>query len=251
MRKERLDKLLTTAGVGSRRQSVDMIHSGRVTVDGVCCRDAAAKCDITTQEILVGGKQIFEKKPRYYLLHKPEGYVSATVDNFQTTVLELFPKEERKGLLLVGRLDKNTEGLLLLTDDGTFVHALTAPRHEVSKVYYAVVSGTLVPDATTQFATGIALADGSVCRPAALRILSETDQGCTVEITLHEGKFHQVKRMIAAMGGHVEYLKRLSLGNLSLGDLPKGAWRSLTADEVQNLLQQASKTGISYQKEDF
>lgn len=242
MAKERLDKLLTTAGMGSRKQAIAIIRAGRVLIDGQVCKDASAKFDVTLHQIEVNGMRILERKPRYYMLHKPAGYLSATTDNFQSTVVDLFPPDERDGLLLVGRLDKYTEGLLLLTDDGAFVHALTAPRRHVDKIYFAQVEGTLHPDAAAQFAAGVHLADGSICRPATLRVLAQTDVGCTVEVVLHEGKYHQVKRMIAAMGGHVAYLKRLSIGKLQLGDLAKGDWRPLTRQEVTELLQNANKT---------
>lgn len=151
-------------------------------------------------------------------------------------MLSLFPERERKGLFPVGRLDKDTEGLLLITDDGAFAHALTAPRRHVAKTYAVQVEGRLDLDAPQRFAAGMALADGTVCRPAKLEVL-HTENGLTAaEVTLWEGKHHQVKRMIAAAGGHVAALKRLSIGPLRLDEaLPSGSYRELTEEEITAL----------------
>ena len=144
-------------------------------------------------------------------------WFSARVDNLHPTVLSVFPESERRGLFPVGRLDKNTEGLLLLTDDGGFCHALMAPRRHVEKVYVALVSGRMDLSAPKQFAAGMTLADGTVCRPARLTVLGEEDGLTKIEVALKEGKHHQVKRMVAAVGGHVEHLKRISVGPLRAG----------------------------------
>lgn len=177
------------------------------------------------------------------MLNKPAGVLSATQDAQQKTVLDLFPTCERKGLAPVGRLDKDTEGLLLLTDDGALNHALTAPRRHVAKRYRALISGTLADDAPERFAQGVVLADGTVCRPAELQIgVSRPDGQTEVFVVLWEGKYHQVKRMVAAVGGRVEYLERLSVGPLTLDTtLARGQYRALTETEIQALFAAVSR----------
>ncbi len=231
---QRLDKLLGAQRIGTRREIGTMARRGLITVNGVVVRDAATKVDPSAVTITVSGKPLKLRDGRYYMLHKPAGVVTATQDNFQKTVLDLFPENERDGLFPVGRLDKDTEGLLLLTDDGDLAHALTAPGRHVDKLYLARVSGALCGDAVERFAGEMVLADGSVCKPAVLELLGQTEEGLTeVLVTLREGKHHQVKRMIAACGGHVAYLKRLQMGALALDEsLAPGAWRELTPDEV-------------------
>lgn len=237
MARERLDKLLASRGTASRKEVGQHIRAGRVTVNGVICRDPASKVDAEQDAVCVMGVPIRTRKERYFMLNKPEGVISATEDAEQKTVLELFPAPERTGLAPVGRLDKDTVGLLLLTDDGALNHALTAPRRHVDKRYRAQVSGQLAADAQEQFAAGIVLRDGTVCRPAELIMIGQQEDGLTaVEVVLHEGKYHQVKRMIAALGGHVEQLERLSMGPLVLdADLERGAYRALTEAEIQAL----------------
>lgn len=233
---ERLDKLLGAQRIGTRREIGTMARRGRITVDGVTVRDAATKVDPAAVSIAVDGRPIRLRQGRYYLLHKPAGVVTATRDNFQRTVLDLLPEGERHGLFPVGRLDKDTEGLLLLTDDGDLAHALTAPGRHVDKVYFVRASGQLCADAPARFAAGMTLADGSVCKPAALELLGERDGLTEARVTLREGKHHQVKRMIAACGGHVEYLKRLQMGPLGLDEgLAPGCWRELTDAEIDLL----------------
>lgn len=240
MARERLDKLLASRSGISRMDAGHAIRTGQVTVDGVAVRDPAAKADPAGSVICLNGSALRTRRERYFMLHKPAGVITATEDAAQQTVLDLLPQSERAGMFPVGRLDKDTEGLLLLTDDGPLGHALTAPRRHVDKRYLAHFTGTLQPDAAEQFAQGVRLADGTVCRPAALRLLPAADaDGLTAaEVVVHEGKYHQVKRMIAAMGGHVVRLKRLSMGPLTLDPaLAPGAWRPLTEDEIAALLQ--------------
>ena len=230
---QRLDKLLGAQRIGTRREIGTMARRGLITVNGVVVRDAATKVDPTAVTIEVAGKPIRLRQGRYYMLHKPAGVVTATQDNFQKTVLDLLPENERPDLFPVGRLDKDTEGLLLLTDDGDLAHALTAPGRHVDKLYFVRVSGTLCADAAERFAGEMVLADGSVCKPAVFERLGERDGLTECLVTLREGKHHQVKRMIAACGGHVEYLRRLRMGALALDEsLAPGEWRELTAEEI-------------------
>ena len=172
---------------------------------------------------------------RYYMLNKPMGVITASRDERHDTVLELFPAELRRGLFAVGRLDKDTEGLLLITDDGALSHALMSPNRHVEKEYEAVVDGALAADAVLRFEQGMTLRDGTECKPAKLEIL-ETEPELRVRVTLKEGKYHQVKRMIAAVGGTVTALKRLRLGGLWLDKtLAPGEFRELTQEELEKL----------------
>ena len=182
----------------------------------------------------VDGRPIVTEKYLYLMLHKPAGVVSSTQDPRDRTVLDLLPRDLRgRDLFPVGRLDKDTEGLLLLTNDGPLAHELLAPGRHVEKVYYAQVDGELTEEDRAAFAGGLTLGDGTVCRPAGLEILPPADR-CLV--TIQEGKYHQVRRMLASRGKPVRYLKRLSMGPLSLDPaLPAGAWRPLSLEERANL----------------
>lgn len=236
MAKERLDKALSSLGCGSRKEVGAMIRAGRATVNGQIVRDPSVKVTPAEDQLTLAGEPVRWRIGRYYMLNKPPGVVSARVDNLHETVLGLFPEKERAVLFPVGRLDKDTEGLLLVTDDGAFAHALTAPRRHVDKVYAALVEGRLELSAPKRFAEGLTLADGTLCKPAVLDVLGPQDGMTRVEVTLREGKHHQVKRMIAAVGGHVAHLKRLSIGPLRLDDaLAPGEYRELTEEEVAML----------------
>ena len=227
---ERLDKVLAATGRWSRSQAKALVKGGRVLVDG---RPAQRAEDKIGEEavVTVDGHPIRTARTVWLMLHKPQGVVSSTEDPRERTVLSLLPPELRRiGLFPVGRLDKDTEGLLLLTNDGAAAHRLLAPGRHVDKVYYAEVDGALGEDDVTAFAAGIELRGGTVCRPAGLSVGDAPDR-CLV--TIHEGKYHQVKRMLAARGKPVRYLKRLSMGPLSLDPaLPLGTWRPLRPDEV-------------------
>ncbi len=230
---ERLDKILSATGKWSRREVKELLRQGRVTVDGSRPTGPEMKIDPEQCEILVDGASAGYEAYTYLMLHKPAGVLSAVEDRKQKTVLDLLPRElQRRGLFPVGRLDKDTEGLLLLTNDGDLAHRLLSPRHHVDKVYYARVDGRLEAEDCRAFAAGITLADGLVCLPARLEILSD----CEALVTVQEGKFHQVKRMLAQRGKPVLYLKRLAMGPLRLDDdLPPGAFRRLTDSERQQL----------------
>ncbi len=217
-----------------------MVRQGRVLVDGKPAPAADMKVDPQTAVILLDGEPLGYEKFTYVMLHKPAGVLTATEDRRQETVLDLLPPElRRRALSPVGRLDKDTEGLLLLTNDGQLAHRLLSPKSHVDKVYYARVDGALEPGDIAAFAAGMTLGDGLECLPAGLEILSPTE----ALVTLREGKFHQVKRMLAARGKPVLYLKRLSMGRLRLDPaLAPGAWRMLTEEERSALNLSLSET---------
>lgn len=237
---ERLDKIISETGKKSRREVREMVRQGRVLVDGKPAPAADMKVDPQTAVILLDGEPLGYEKFTYVMLHKPAGVLTATEDRRQETVLDLLPPELcRRALSPVGRLDKDTEGLLLLTNDGQLAHRLLSPKSHVDKVYYARVDGALEPGDIAAFAAGMTLGDGLECLPAGLEILSPTE----ALVTLREGKFHQVKRMLAARGKPVLYLKRLSMGRLRLDPaLAPGAWRMLTEEERSALNLSLSET---------
>ena len=230
---ERLDKLLAGTGKWSRREVKALVRQGLVRVDGRLAASAEDKLDPAAAIITVAGETISLCRFTYVMLHKPAGVLTATEDRQQPTVLDLLPPELRRiGLAPVGRLDKDTEGLLLLTNDGELAHRLLSPKYHVEKRYLARVDGELSAADAEAFARGMTLGDGLECLPAGLEVLP--DRVCIV--TLREGKFHQVKRMLAARGAPVLYLKRLSMGPLTLDDsLAAGAYRLLRAEEISAL----------------
>ena len=230
---ERLDKLLAGTGKWSRREVKALVRQGLVRVDGRLAASAEDKLDPAAAIITVAGETISLCRFTYVMLHKPAGVLTATEDRKQPTVLDLLPPELRRiGLAPVGRLDKDTEGLLLLTNDGELAHRLLSPKYHVDKRYLARVDGELSAADAEAFARGMTLGDGLECLPAGLEVLP--DRVCVV--TLREGKFHQVKRMLAARGAPVLYLKRLSMGPLTLDDsLAAGAYRLLRAEEISAL----------------
>ena len=230
---ERLDKVLAGTGRWSRREVKLLVRQGLVRLNGAAAVSAEEKCDPETAVITVNGETVVLRRFTYVLLHKPGGVLTATEDRRQETVMELLPQELRRvGLAPVGRLDKDTEGLLLLTNDGELTHRLLSPKYHVDKRYFARVDGHLTAAHTEAFAKGMTLGDGLKCLPARLEILP--DNGCIV--TVREGKFHQVKRMLVSCGAPVVYLKRLSMGPLVLGDeLGRGEHRMLREEEVAAL----------------
>lgn len=229
----RLDKVLAGTGRWSRREVKLLVRQGLVRLNGTAAVSAEEKCDPETAVITVNGETVVLRRFTYVLLHKPGGVLTATEDRRQETVMELLPQELRRvGLAPVGRLDKDTEGLLLLTNDGELTHRLLSPKYHVDKRYFARVDGHLTAAHAEAFAKGMTLGDGLKCLPARLEILP--DNGCIV--TVREGKFHQVKRMLASCGAPVVYLKRLSMGPLVLGDeLGRGEHRMLRDEEVAAL----------------
>ena len=229
---ERLDKFLCDSGVGTRSQVKVILKAGRVQVDGKVEKDNSRKVAPAVQTITLDGEPLGGKRRVVVMLNKPEGYVTATEDKNDRTVMELLP-EEMKHLDLkpVGRLDKATEGLLLFTNDGDFLHRLISPKKEVPKVYYARHEGTAGEEDVKAFAEGLTLRDGLECLPAKLQPLGPGES----LITVCEGKYHQVRRMMASRNMTVLYLERRKEGALELGDLPRGTVRELTKEEISAL----------------
>lgn len=232
MEKElRLDKLLSDSGLWSRKEAKQLLKQGRVQVDGTVERAPERKVHPETVQVTVDGQPVGWSEFHYIMMNKPAGVLTATEDRRQKTVLDLLPPEYGK-LFPVGRLDKDTEGLLLLTDDGALAHRLLSPRYHVDKVYLAEIDGETDEADAEAFEAGMTLEDGTQCLPAGLKSLGRGR--CLV--TLREGKFHQVKRMLAQRGKPVLHLKRLSMGEVRLDEaLKPGEFRPLTALELQNL----------------
>lgn len=240
----RIDKYLSNQGIGSRSQVKQYIKKGMVTVNAIPCKSSDMQIDETTDTITFNGKEITFQKNHYYMLHKPAGCVSATNDNLHTTVLDLLkPHVSTTGLFPVGRLDIDTEGLLLITDDGALSHRLLSPAKHVAKTYYAVISGIATEDTVRSFAEGIDIGDEKPTRPGTLVIqeIHPADHSSEILLTITEGRFHQVKRSFEALGMKVTYLKRIAMGALTLDEsLAPGEFRKLT-DEELTLLQQATE----------
>ena len=229
---ERLDKFLCDSGVGTRSQVKVILKSGRVAVDGKVEKDNSRKIEPATQTVTLDGEILGGKRRIVAMLNKPAGYVTATEDASDKTVMELLPTELRsQDLKPVGRLDKATEGLLLFTNDGDLLHRLISPKKEVPKVYYARHEGEAGPEDVAAFAAGLTLRDGLKCLPAKLEPLGPGES----LITVCEGKYHQVRRMMASRNMTVLYLERRREGNLTLGDLPRGQVRELSQGEIQAL----------------
>ncbi len=229
---ERLDKFLCDSGCGTRSTVKNLIKAHRVTVDGAAAKDPAVKIDPATQRVCLDGEVLGGKRRVVVMLHKRAGYVTATSDPVEKTVMELLPEDLRHlELKPVGRLDKETEGLLLFTNDGELLHRLISPKKEVPKVYYARHEGEATDEDVAAFEAGLTLRDGTRCRPAALQSLGPGES----LVTVCEGKYHQVRRMMASRGMTVRYLKRMAEGSLKLGDLPLGQARELTQGEIDSL----------------
>ena len=235
----RLDKYLCETGFGTRSQVKDLLKKGQVMVNGGVVKKPELKINETTDQILCQGKKASYQKNIYLMLHKPAGVVSATEDNREKTVLDLVRPEDRKnGLFPVGRLDKDTEGLLLLTDDGELAHRLLSPKKHVDKTYYAKIDGQVTEEHVKQFREGLDIGDEKKTLPAVLTILLSGPVS-EIEVTIHEGRFHQIKRMFEAVGCKVTYLKRLSMGSLVLDEtLPPEEYRPLTEAELEGLTKQ-------------
>lgn len=226
---ERLDKFLCDSGVGTRSQVKALLKSGAVTVDGVPEKDNGRKIDPDKQVICLHGERLGKTGRLVVMLNKPEGFVTATEDAKERTVMELLPADMKHlDLKPVGRLDKATEGLLLFTNDGDLLHRLISPKKEVPKIYYARHEGTATQEDVDAFAEGLELADGTKCLSAKLEPLGPGES----LVTVCEGKYHQVRRMMASRRMHVLYLERRQEGPLALGDLPRGQVRKLTDAEV-------------------
>lgn len=234
----RIDKLLSNMGYGSRKDVKILLKQGAVRVDDQPVKDAKRHVDPNTEQVTVFGETVDYRPYVYLMLNKPEGVISATEDNVESTVIDLIdPSYAHYELFPVGRLDKDTTGLLLITNDGAFNHALMSPRKHVDKVYIAEVDGEMTVEDVRQFAEGVELEDGYTTKPARLEILSRNGRRTTIRLTLSEGKYHQVKRMVAAVGKHVERLERVQIGPLELdANLERGDYRELTEEEVRLLM---------------
>lgn len=226
---QRLDKFLSEAGAASRKEIRQLVRQGRITVNGAAATAPDMKVDETAAEVRLDGEPVAGRRDVTLLLYKPAGYVTSTEDPRDKTVMELIPEAyRRQGVVPAGRLDKETEGLLILTNDGTRNHRITAPRHELPKRYYAEHEGEAGEADIAAFAAGLTLRDGTACKPAELRPLGPGRS----EITVREGKYHQVRRMMAARGMTVRYLRRETEGGLGLGGMQPGEVRELTAAEL-------------------
>ncbi len=236
VKKMRLDKYLVHVGYGSRREVHKLIKSKKVAVDLGIINKPEYLLDPENVHVTVNGLTVYYKPFYYFLLNKPSGVITATEDKTQSTVIDLLePIDQNKDLVPVGRLDKDTEGLLVLTNDGTFVHELLSPKKGVKKVYYAKVLGKMTNEDIEAFAEGMILGDAIQLLPATLEIISSGDIS-EVYITIAEGKFHQVKRMVSKVGKEVIYLKRVKMGKLRLpNDIKVGEYRELTMEELSLL----------------
>ena len=226
---DRLDKILVSQSIGSRKEVQKLIKSGAVCVNGEICRKIDFKADTQNDEITVNGQALNYQKYVYIMMNKPAGVVSATTDNHDKTVIDILPCEfKRKGLFPAGRLDKDTEGLLIITDDGDFAHKMLSPKKHVYKKYVAEVDADITEETIKRFEQGIIFADGTKCMPAKLELEKNSDKRRGI-VTICEGKFHQVKKMFICCGINVVHLQRISIGNLYLdGKLPIGSCKMLT-----------------------
>lgn len=235
----RLDKCLAQMGQGTRSEVRRRVRAGDVAVNGVTVRDPSAQVS-ESDAVTLGGETVVYEEYVYYMLNKPAGVVSATEDPRERTVMDLIAEKKRKGLFPVGRLDRDTEGLLLITNDGKLAHRLLSPSNHVDKLYFAVLDAPVGEREVKLFAEGLRVDETLTALPAGLRIsedASEAEKGRRVLVTIHEGKYHQIKRMFEAVGRQVQYLKRLSMGPLQLDpDLSPGEYRRLTERELSAIM---------------
>ena len=233
----RIDKLLSELGIASRKEAAKVAKSGGVIVDGVAIKDVSKHIDPSVNTVFYLGREVVYQKYTYVMLNKPEGYVSATDDKSLPYVTELLPEElRRRELFPVGRLDRDTVGLMILTNNGVLAHSLLSPKHHVKKEYYFTSAEPLDANAEGDFASGITLADGYECKSAELYLAEDRREG---RIVLTEGKYHQIKRMIASRDNRVTSLERISFGGIELDyTLARGEWRYLTDEEIKLLEEQ-------------
>lgn len=241
----RLDKFLSHTGFGSRKEVKELLKKKQVTVNGLLVKDGKLNINEFEDEVVVSDEVVTYKKFAYYMLNKPKGVVSATEDNLHRTVLDLISaKDNLPGLFPVGRLDKDTTGLLLITNDGDLSHQLLSPKKKVPKLYEAKIAGIMTEEDVLSFSKGITISGNEECLPANLVVLStdELANSSRVQLEIVEGKFHQVKRMVEAVGKKVVELNRLSMGGLTLDDsLKKGSYRELLKEELDELLKVKTK----------
>ena len=231
---ERIDKILSNLGYGTRKDLKKIVKNGMVQVNGITIKDSAMKVDPEKDKIVINGEEIFYREFIYLMMNKPAGVISATFDNKDETVIDLLEVEHQVfEPFPVGRLDKDTVGLLLLTNDGDLNHRLISPKWKVDKVYFAKINQKVTEEDIEKFKHGITLDDGYRCKEAILEIQKESEEGSEIVLTIQEGKFHQVKRMFEAVGKKVTYLKRIEFGTLPLDeDLEEGEYRELTEEEI-------------------
>ncbi|WP_418223190.1 pseudouridine synthase [Clostridium isatidis] len=231
---ERLDKILSNLGYGTRKEIKQVVRKGFVEVNGEIVKDSGMQVNPEEDKISINGEEIYYRKYIYLMMNKPAGIVSATFDNKDETVIDLLEIDHQVfNPFPVGRLDKDTVGLLFLTNDGELNHRLISPKWKVDKVYYAKINARVTDKDVKRFKEGITLDDGYVCKEAILEILSTSDKESEVKITIQEGKFHQVKRMFEAVNKKVTYLKRIEFGTIKLDeDLEEGEYRELTEEEI-------------------
>lgn len=242
---QRLDKVLSNFGYGTRKEIKDAVKNGLVTVDGITVKDSGLHVDPENSLIQIGNETLRYRKNIYIMMNKPNGVVSATEDKHLKTVVDILPEELRCfDLFPVGRLDIDTEGLLILTNDGKTAHELLSPKKHVSKRYYAIIEGEVTSEDVVKFKQGVVLDDGYETLPGELFIL-KSGECSEIELVIYEGKFHQVKRMFEAVGKKVKYLKRISMGDLKLDErLITGECRELTGQELKLLKQQMDAEDI-------
>lgn len=231
----RLDKFLTESNIGSRSQVKGYIKKGLVSVNGETIKSPEFKIDENKDYVTYNKKPVKYARYEYFMLNKPAGVVSAARDNIDKTVIELIEDKIRNDLFPAGRLDKDTEGLLIITNDGELAHNMLSPKKHVDKTYYAVIDGEVTSEDVRRFSEGLDIGDDKPAMPAELKILKSADES-EIELTIQEGRFHQVKRMFEAVGKNVIYLKRISMGGLKLDDkLLTGDYRRLTNEELDTL----------------
>ncbi len=233
----RLQKYIAMCGVASRRAAEQLIADGKVIVNGEKVSEQGIKVEIGADNVKVNGKPVKPSGKNYYImLNKPTGYVSTVKDQFERpTVLDLVGTEITERIFPVGRLDYDTEGLLILTNDGDFTYKVTHPKHNVEKTYIAVLKGGISIKGLAKLRGGVRLDDGFTTSPAKVEMIDAVDGHTTIKITIHEGKNRQVRRMFEAVGSKVKELQRISIGTVELGNLPLGRWRHLTSHEVNYL----------------
>lgn len=238
MGKIRLDKYLADMGLGTRTEVKKKIRKGQISVNGMVIKEPEYKTDTETDVVLADNQPLSYETMEYYMLNKPQGVVSATEDRKEKTVLDLILSKKRKDLFPVGRLDKDTEGLLLITNDGALAHQLLSPKKHVDKQYFVRLSKPLKKEDAKKLETGVDIGEDTLTMPAKIVYTGQSEE--EVLITIQEGKYHQVKRMFQAVGNQVVFLKRLSMGSLKLDEtLKPGEYRLLTQEEIARLREHA------------
>lgn len=232
----RVDKYLTDCGTGTRSEVKKLIQKGRISINGTVIKDPGTKIDLDKDIVCNNNEPVVYEQFRYFMLNKPMGCVSATKDNLSATVLDILKNENTKGLFPVGRLDKDTEGLLLITNDGMLAHNLLSPKKHVEKLYYVEADKRLSDENMTEMENGVDIGDEKLTLPSKIEFVGDSQNKYCYNLSIKEGRFHQVKRMFEAFGSNVTYLKRLNMGSLILDDdLLPGEYRKLSEDEINGL----------------